>query len=197
MSRLIPSTVPLHDLLARRWSPRAFSDKPIDQSIIERLLEAARWSPSSYNEQPWAFFVATKDQPEAYAQLLSCLIDFNQSWAKTAPLLVITAAHTVFDRNGQPNSHAYHDVGLAVANLTVQATADGLLLHQMAGIKIDHARNILELPAGWDPVTGVAIGYQGDPAILPPDLAKRELSDRTRKPQSSFVFTSKWGEARK
>jgi hypothetical protein len=141
--------------------------------------------------------VATKDHPEAYAKLLGCLIEFNQSWAKTAPLLVITAAHIVFERNGKPNLHAYHDVGLAVANLTVQATADGLLLHQMAGINIEHARKALELPAGWDPVTGVAIGYQGDPAVLPPDIAKREFAERTRKPQASFVFGSHWGEARK
>lgn len=197
MSRLIPSDVPLHDLLARRWSPRAFSEKAVDNSIFERLFEAARWSPSSYNEQPWAFLVATKDQPEAYGKLLGCLIDFNQGWACTAPLLVITAAHVVFERNGQPNLHAYHDVGLAVANVTCQATADGLLVHQMAGIKIEHARQVLELPTGWDPVTAVAIGYQGDPAILPADLAKREFAERTRKPRSSFVFNSKWGEARK
>src|SRR4051795_11838013 len=110
MSKLIPSDVPLHELLARRWSPRAFADKPVDSATIERLFEAARWSPSSYNEQPWAFFVAAKNQPEAYAKLLGCLIDFNQNWAKTAPLLVLTAAHTVFERNGQPNLHAYHDV---------------------------------------------------------------------------------------
>jgi nitroreductase len=196
MSRLIPSDVPLHDLLARRWSPRAFSEKPLDKAALERMLEAARWSPSSYNEQPWAFFVATKDQPAAYAKLLGCLIEFNQGWAKTAPLLVITAAHTVFERNGKPNLHAYHDVGLAVANLTVQATAEGVLLHQMAGINIEHARKVLELPAGWDPVTAVAVGYQGDPNSLPPDLAKREFGERTRKPQSSFIFTSKWGEVR-
>jgi len=140
--------------------------------------------------------VATKDQPESYAKLLGCLIEFNQSWARTAPVLVVTAAHVVFNRNGKPNLHAYHDLGQAVAHLTFQASADGLLLHQMAGINVEHARKVLELPAGWDPVTGVAIGYEGDPAILPPDLAKREHEERVRKPQSRFVFGSNWGEIR-
>jgi nitroreductase len=195
MSRLAPADFPIHELIAKRWSPRAFSDKPVDAATIKRLLEAARWSPSSYGEQPWAFFVATKDQPEDYAKLLSCLIDFNQSWAKTAPLLVIPAAHLTLERNGQPNSHAYHDVGLAVAHLTFQATAEGLFVHQMAGIKPPHARTVLGIPDGWEPVTALAIGYLGDPASLPPDLAKRELAERVRKPQASFVFGSAWGKS--
>jgi nitroreductase len=197
MSRSTPVDHPIHDLLARRWSPRAFSDQPVDAGTIQRLFEAARWSPSSFNEQPWAFFVATKDQPEAYAKLLSCLIDFNQSWARTAPVLVITAAHLTFERNGQANSHAYHDVGQAMAQLTVQATAEGLFVHQMAGIKPPHARMVLKLPEGWDPVSAAAIGYLGDPAMLPEELRKRESAERVRKPQASFVFGSEWGEIRK
>jgi nitroreductase len=197
MSKLAPADYRIHDLLARRWSPRAFSDRPVEESTIKRLFEAARWSPSSYNEQPWAFFVATKDQTEAYAKLLSCLIDFNQGWARAAPVLVITAAHLTLERNGQPNLHAYHDVGSAMAHLTFQATTEGLFVHQMAGIKPPHARTVLKLPEGWDPVSAVVIGYLGDPAILPEDLRKRESADRVRKPQSSFVFVSEWGEIRK
>ena len=195
MSRLAPTDHPIHDLLSKRWSPRAFSDQPIDSATVHRLLEAARWSPSSYNEQPWAFFVATKDRPEDYARLLACLIEFNQSWAKTAPLLIITAAHLTLERNGQPNLHAYHDVGLAAAQLIFQATAEGLLVHQMAGIKVDHTRASLHIPAGWDPVTALAIGYLGDPASLSEDLGKRESAARVRKPLSSFVFGNAWGES--
>ncbi len=195
MSKSLPTEFPLHELLMKRWSPRAFSDMPVSKEIVQRLLEAARWSPSSYNEQPWAFFVATKDRPEAYGRLLGCLIDFNQSWAQTAPLLIITAAHLTLERNGKPNLHAYHDVGLASAMLTMQATAEDLLVHQMAGIKVDYTRETLKLPAGWDPVTALAIGYLGDPSVLPEDVRKREGGERTRKPVESFVFGGVWGEA--
>jgi nitroreductase len=195
MSKLLPADYPLHDLLMRRWSPRAFSDRLVDSETVHRLLEAARWSPSSYNEQPWAFFVATKDKPELYAKLLNCLIEFNQGWAKAAPLLIITAAHLTFERNGQPNLHAYHDVGLAAAQLILQATAEGLFVHQMAGIKIDHTRTALNIPKGWDPVTAIAVGYPGDPATLPEDLRKRESAERLRKPLSSFAFGGAWGES--
>jgi nitroreductase len=195
MSITLPSDYPLHDLLMKRWSPRAFSDRIISPLIVRRLLEAARWSPSSYNEQPWAFLVATKDQPKAHGRLLGCLIDFNQSWANTAPLLIITAAHLTLERNGKPNLHAYHDVGLASAMLTMQATAEGLFVHQMAGIKIDYTRETLQLPTGWDPVTAIAIGYLGDPAVLSEDLRKREGTDRSRKPLATFAFGGTWGEA--
>ena len=193
MTRTTPNDYPIDDLLRRRWSPRAFADRPVESDKLRRLVEAARWAPSSFNEQPWAFAIATRDRPEAYARLLGCLVEFNQSWAKAAPVLMLTFAHLTFDRNGQPNRHAYHDVGLAMADLTVQATAEGLAVHQMAGIVVEKAREAFHPPDGWDPVAGVAIGYVGDPNALPDELRKRELATPTRKPQRSFVFEDDWG----
>jgi nitroreductase len=194
MSRRAPAAYPIHELLLERWSPRAFADRPVEPEVLRRLFEAARWAPSSYNEQPWAFCVATRDQPEAYARILSCLIEFNQTWARSAPVLMIPVTHLTFERNGQPNRHAFHDVGLAMAQLTVQATAEGLAVHQMAGILPDKAREVLGLPEGWEAVTGVAFGYAGDPATLSEELRKRELAPRTRKPLGAFVFDGAWGK---
>src|SRR5436190_24164282 len=98
MEKPAPADFPIHDLLKRRWSPRAFADRPVEPDKLRRLLEAARWAPSSYNEQPWAFIVATKDQPEQFERLLSCLVEFNQSWAKAAPVLMLTVAHQTFTK---------------------------------------------------------------------------------------------------
>jgi nitroreductase len=195
MERRALSDHPIHDLLQRRWSPRAFSDRLVEPAKLLSLLEAARWAPSSFNEQPWALAVATKDQPEEFAKELSCLVESNQGWAKSAPILMLTFAHLAFDRNQQPNRHAYHDVGLAVANLTVQATAEGLAVHQMAGILPDKIRATFGVPEGWDPISAVAIGYPGDPAALPEALRSRELAPRSRKPLSAFVFSGAWGAA--
>ena len=184
---------PIHDLLKNRWSPRAFADRPVEPDKLRSLLEAARWAPSSYNEQPWAFLMATHDEPQEYARVLGCLVEFNQGWAKAVPVLMLTFAHLTFERNGQPNRHAYHDVGLAVANLTVQATAEGLAVHQMAGIVPDKARETFGVPQGWDPVSAVALGYPGDPNGLSEELRRRELAMPTRKPLRSFVFSGAWG----
>ena len=186
---------PIHDLLRRRWSPRAFADRPVEPDKLRSLLEAARWAPSSYNEQPWAFLVATKDQPDDFAEVLGCLVPGNQAWAKNAPVLMLSFAHLSFDRNQQANRHAYHDVGLAAACLTFQATAEGLAVHQMAGIEVDKIRTTFAVPQGWDPVSGIAVGYPGDPASLPEQLRQRELAERVRKPLSSFVFSGTWGTA--
>ncbi len=186
---------PIHELLARRWSPHAFAERAVEREKLLSLLEAARWAPSSYNEQPWAFLVATKDNAEEYERLLSCLVEGNQAWAKTAPVLMLSVAKLNFDRGGRPNPHAWHDVGLAAMSLVVQAMAHDLFVHQMAGIVPDKARELYRIPEGWAPVAGLALGYYGDAKSLPDRLRQRETAPRSRKPLESFVFTGGWGKA--
>ena len=183
----------IHDLLRRRWSPRAFADQPVEREKIQSLLEAARWASSCFNEQPWVFILATREYPESHQKLLSCLVEGNQIWAKRAPLLLLTVAKLHFDRNGQVNRHAYHDVGLAVGNLVMQATAMNLSVHQMAGILPHTIRERYAFPDGYEAVTGIAIGYQGDVSILPAPLREREWAPRSRKPLREFVFSEMWG----
>ena len=127
--------------------------------------------------------------------MLSCLVDGNQEWAKLAPVLMLTVAKSTFDHNGKGNPHAWHDVGLAVGNLVIQATVLGLSLHQMAGILPDRIREVYGVPQGFDPVTGLALGYMGDPNLLSEELAERERAPRTRKPLEGIIFTGKWGNA--
>src|SRR5205823_1466560 len=112
-SHLAPTDYPVHDLIRRRWSTRAFSDKRVDAQALRCLLEAARWSPSSYNEQPWSYIVATKDNRIEFERMLGVLVEGNRKWAKDAPVLMISVAAKQFARNGQPNRHAFHDVGAA------------------------------------------------------------------------------------
>jgi len=184
---------PIHDLLRRRWSPRTFSDRRVEPDTLRSLLEAARWAPSSYNEQPWSFIVASKDDPVEFGRLLSCLVEGNIQWAQHAPVLMVSVARLTFEDDGKPNRHAFHDVGLAVANLIVQATALGLVVHQMAGIFPDKIRELYGIPEGYEAVAGIALGYPGDPQSLPEELRKRELAPRERKPLTEFVFSGRWG----
>ena len=194
MKKPADTQFPIHDLLSRRWSPRAFAERPVELEKVQRLLEAARWASSCFNEQPWGFIVGTADQPAEHRKLLNCFVEGNQVWAKQAPLLMITIAKLNFDHNGQSNRHAFHDVGLAVGNLVVQATAMDLVVHQMAGILPEIIRKCYSLPSGYDPVTGLAIGYQGDLHALPDELREREQASRSRKPLPDFVFSETWGQ---
>jgi len=187
------TAAPIHDLLARRWSPRAFDSRPVEPGILRSLFEAARWASSAYNAQPWYFIVATKDDPENFQRVLDCFVEGNQAWAKNAPVVALSVASLNFAHNGKPNRHAFHDVGQAAANFALQATALGIEIHQMAGILPDKARQIFDIPEGYEAVAGIALGYPGDPASLPDRLRERELAPRERKPLDAFVFTGRWG----
>lgn len=186
---------PIHDLIARRWSPYAFSDRAVSEDDLRSLFEAASWSASSYNEQPWSYIVATKANAAEFEKLLSSLVEGNQIWAKDAPVLALGCTRLFFASNGKPNAAAVHDLGLASATLTLEATARGLFVHQMIGILPDKARELYHIPEGVQPLTGLAIGYAADPNKLPEKLRQRDLAPRTRKPLTEFVFGSDWDRA--
>lgn len=194
LENLTETQYTVHDLIRGRWSPRAFSNRTVEPDKLLSLLEAARWAASSYNEQPWSLIVATQDQPSEYARLLSCLVEFNQSWAQSAPVLMLSVAKLHFDRNGKENRHAFHDVGAAASNLATQAIALDLFVHQMAGFDAQKARSHFSIPKDHEPVAMIAIGYLGDPQTLPEALQAQELAPRTRKPLTEFVFTGAWDQ---
>jgi len=194
MTEKIASTAhPIHALLAQRWSPYAFEDRSVPEADLLSLFEAARWAPSSYNEQPWRYIVATKEDPEQFQRLLSCLVEGNQVWAQAAPVLALGVVSLKFERNAKDNRAAVHDLGLAAGNLLLEATARGLYVHQMIGILPDKAREIYRIPRDFEAWTGIAIGYRGDPSTLPEGLKERDLTPRQRKPLSDFVFSEKFG----
>jgi nitroreductase len=181
------------DLIARRWSPRAFQERPVEPEKIKSLFEAARWAPSSNNEQPWRFLAATRDSQSDYEKLFGCLSQGNAKWVFRAPVLMLSVASLFFEDDGKPNRHALHDTGMAVENLVLQATALGLQAHQMAGYDAERARKECQIPSAFEPVAMIAIGYPGDPAILPDYLRERELKPRERQPIEDFVFSASWG----
>ena len=194
MEKLAAIDHPIHEVIRSRWSPRAFSQRPVPADVLKSLFEAARWAASSYNDQPWAYIVATREDAENFDKLLSVLMDANQAWAKNAPVLALAVARLNFQHNGSPNRVAIYDVGAASASLTFEATARGLAVHQMAGIYPDKAKEVFRIPPGWEPIAAIAIGYPGDPDALPEKLRQAELAPRNRKPLSEFVMTGTWGK---
>jgi nitroreductase len=186
-----PADHPILDLLARRWSTRAFSDRPVDRDTLAGLLEAARWAPSSGNAQPWSYLVATKDDVLEHERMASVLTPGNV-WAHKAPVLAISVA--TIHRADKPNRTAHHDLGLANENLVIQAVSMGLAMHMMAGFHIDMARDVFDIPATHDPMAMMAIGYPGDPASLPEELRAKDLALRQRKPIREFVFRGRFGQ---
>lgn len=181
----------IHSLLKHRYSPRVFKDAQIPDELLYKLFEAARWSASASNIQPWRFIV-TKKGTDAYEKLINCLSDFNQSWVKNAPVLVLCGYKKNTD-NGKENFHALHDLGLCLGNMSTQAQSMDIALHHMAGVNWQKAHEVFNVPEGYHIATALAIGYYGgDVNDLPDDLKEQEIAERNRKPQSEFVFKDVW-----
>ncbi|MDX2100615.1 MAG: nitroreductase family protein [Leptolyngbyaceae cyanobacterium bins.59] len=195
MQKTADTQSPVLEVIQQRWSPLAFSSQPVEAEKIYSVLEAARWAASSYNEQPWTFIVTTQGNQEAYDRLLSCLAESNQTWAKQAPILILSVAKLFFQHNGVENRHAFHDVGQATAHLILQATALGLFAHQMAGFDGNKAREQFAIPDRYEPVAVMALGYPGNLEDLPENLHDRELKPRSRKPVSEVAIGGSWGTA--
>lgn len=183
---------PLHPLIIRRKSTRAFSGKPVESEKLRSVLEAARWAPSSSNIQPWKFIVATKEQPENYKRLLGLLTEQNRIWAANAPVLILSTAKITHEFGERPNKFALHDVGLASANMTFQAMSLGLAVHQMGGFNAEKAKTVLNIPQDFEPVAMIALGYRDTADLLPQHLRERELAPRVRKDLSELAYDGLW-----
>lgn len=181
-----PTDLNVHDLIANRWSPRAFdSDSKISDEDLHLILEAARLAPSAFNEQPWRYYVGRRGD-EVFQQILSGLGDFNQTWAKHAAALML-ACGTRQRANGDPHPSYQYDVGLSVSQASFQAHHLGYVTHQMTGFSHDAICKTFDLTT-LDPVVVVAIGKQGDVDNLPTQMAERERVPSSRKNLSEIVI---------
>ena len=159
MRKTATTTVPVHPLLAERWSPRGFDQAhELADDRLTALLEAARWAPSAANSQPWRFLVARRGE-QAHARLFAALAPGNQAWAGAASALVLVAARTAGE-DGRPQPWALYDTGQAVAALVTQAQADGLAVHQMGGFDTGAVQAGFGLGEALTPVVVLAIGRQ-------------------------------------
>lgn len=185
---------PIHDLLARRWSPYAYDGRSVSDDDLAALFEAGRWAASCFNEQPWRYILARKEHADEFEKMLSCLVEGNQKWARFAPVIGLGVISTRFRRNDKPNRCAAHDLGAASASIALEATRRGLALHQMAGIVPERAKEIYQLPDGFETFTGLAIGYPGGGPEVPEELRERDRRPRTRRPINETVFVGDWGK---
>jgi nitroreductase len=185
----------IHDIIQNRWSPRAFdASKLIADDTVQALLEAARWAPSCMNEQPWRFLVCNKaNQKDAWQALLGCLAEKNQQWAINAPLLLLAVAMNNFNQNQKANRWAAYDTGAASLNICLQATAMGLVTHQMGGFDAEQCKKQFNLPEDCTPMSVIALGYQAEAEQLNDDFKQRELAERSRADLKERFYFGYWG----
>jgi len=187
---------PIHDLLARRWSTRAFdAAKPVTREQLTTLLEAGRWAPSCNGDEPWRYLVWDRARdPEGFQKAFDCLSDNNKKWVKNVPLLLLSCAGSNFAATGKPNRWTQHDTGAASLSIALQADVLGLAVHQMGGFDAEKARAAFGIPAEYTPMAMIAVGYQAAPDILDEETKKKELTPRARKPLAERFFEGGWGK---
>jgi nitroreductase len=171
---------PIDKLFLDRWSPRAMTGDAISEEDLMSLFEAARWAPSSYNNQPWRILYARRDT-EHWQTFFDLMVEFNQSWAKNAAVLVFFISKTHFDFNGEPSVTHSFDTGAAWENLALQGWLKGLVVHGMQGFDYAAARVTLNIPEGFEVEAMAAIGLPADPGKLPEELREREAPSERRK----------------
>ncbi len=186
-TRSAQTRVPIVSELAGRWSPRSFDPEAlVTESQLDALLEAARWAPSASNHQPRRFIVARRGT-HPFDAILSALVGFNAAWAHNASALIVGIAESS-TVEGDLRPYAEYDLGQAVAHLTVQAEAEGLSTHQMAGVDWDVIVAAFDLAENLKPMTVTAVGTVDEADKLPQALAERELAPRTRQPLEDMVL---------
>ncbi|MCI4350031.1 MAG: nitroreductase family protein [Thermoplasmata archaeon] len=175
-----------------RWSPRAFTDEPVDPEELQAIFEAARWAPSSSNEQPWLFVYAQR--PEDRARLLPGLHPYNQAWAVHAPVLIYLFARRHLrsqDQGPVVNAKASFDAGAAWMSIALQAELFGLSAHAMGGILPERVYELTGVPeTEYEVMAAIVLGHRGDARRLPAAFAEREHPS-PRRPLDEIVRESR------
>ncbi len=182
----------LHPILNTRWSPRSFTTQVPDKETLKRIFEAARWAPSSSNEQPWRFIVGIKGD-KTWDNVFETLVDFNQKWARLAPVLAISIGKKMSSKSNRPNKSFTYDVGQSLAYITFQAMQEDIYVHQMGGLDTEKAAELFNVPEDYQVITAFAMGYKGEPELLEDNFEEMEKAKRQRIELKEILFEGEFG----
>ncbi|HPT20756.1 MAG TPA: nitroreductase family protein [Bacteroidales bacterium] len=176
------------EIIQERWSPYSFSSNPVEEYKLKAMLEAAGYAPSCFNEQPWMFVYTTRQNKKVFDDYLGFMVESNRVWAENSYAIIISMARMTFSYNGSPNRYAFHDTGMAVSNLLLQAYSMDVYVHQMAGFHVDKVKEYFKLGNDIEPVAMMAVGYLGDGLSLSPELLAKDETRRPKKHVNEFAF---------
>jgi nitroreductase len=196
LEKLATTSVKINNLIARRWSARAFDPKkPVEDWKILSMCEAARWAPSCGGDEPWRFIIWDRNKSESeFQKAFETLDEGNKRWVKNAQVLFAVFADTKWraDRT-KKNKWGPFDTGAAAMSIYLQAFDLGLFAHPMAGFDATKLRTEFNIPKDFEPYAMIAIGYPGNPEELESPYREREYANRFRRPLKENFFENQWG----
>lgn len=161
----------LYEAIRSRRSIRRYRPDTVPDRVIQKIIEAASWAPSSNNSQPWEFVVVRdRDKLERLSR-----IHVYADLLKGAPLCIVACS----DPKRSPN-HWVEDCSIAVENMLLAATAEGLgpcwiAVYRPNDVERENSvRELLSIPKSVRVVALVGLGY---PAETPQPPARRKLEE--------------------
>lgn len=157
------------ELMLARRSVRSYTNKPVEEWKVEKLIEAVRYAPSASNSQPWKLIVV--DDPEMRDQVAratySTLISFNR-FASQAPLLAVLTIErpkiiTQIGATLKDREFPLIDIGIAASHFCLQATALGLGTCMLGWFDEQALRKILHIPKKIRIGLVLTVGYSDEP----------------------------------
>ncbi len=184
----------IEKVLAERWSGRAYDPTlAVTNEQVIAMCEAARWAPSCFGDQPWRYIVWNRHQDEInWQKALDCLLPGNQAWAKDSSVLILSASVQTFSHNDVANRWNGYDTGAASVGLCVQASAMGLMSHQMGGFDGDKLKTTFAIPEDINLWSMIAIGHPAALDALNEQQLEQELKARERRPLASQFYNGDW-----
>ncbi len=177
--------------ITERRAYRALSDETIDESVLNRLAEAARLTPSSGNNQPWR--IITVVESSTLEKLKEALSKGNY-WALKAPALTAFVTNKKWSLQMGERSFAYFELGMAAMAYQLQATEEHLIVHPMAGFNEKLAKEVLGIGDEEQIFVLVALGKQGETSYLNEKHLASESSQQIRKPLNQIFAFNGWTE---
>jgi nitroreductase len=185
------------EAIKTRRSIRKYKSTPVDEKMIETILEAARWAPSWHNNQCWRFVVVRNTEiKDKLAETLIVVDPGRPNRAaeaiRNAPVAIVVCAEVGRSgySAGEPRKPVtdkgdfwyMFDTALAMENLMLAAHSLGLGMVPTGAFDAKKAAQILGVPPGFCVVSMSPLGY--------PD---ETLPARPRKELSEIAFYDKFG----
>jgi nitroreductase len=164
------------ELIAKRYSVRAYKADPVPEELLGKVLEAARLAPTAANRQPFQVYVVrTAGREQELGKV------YHRPWFTQAPLVlcVCTAPAQAWVRI-KFDGKCYADVDAAIVmdHMILAAAEAGLGTCWIADFNPAAAREVLELPAGVEPVLFTPLGF---PADEPKPKERKPLAELVRR----------------
>ena len=162
----------LYDVINARVSVRAYTQQPVADDALLRILAAARLAPSACNKQPWHFYVI---RDEAIRREL--FTPEKQGWAAEAPVTIVACSRPAeaWVRWADKKNHADIDLAITFEHLVLAATEEGLGTCWICAFDPEHFRKVLKLPEGLEPVAATPLGHAQNPSAPRPRKGLEEI----------------------